>query len=113
MSAHISVHMQRRGDSVSVALNAVSISSWVKVGLAAYGRLGLCCWPGHLHAKCHSSACLDMTAFKVGERSEYQDLSEGLDKTKDLRGWVFLVPEESRKKKRKTEISYYACRQAG
>lgn len=52
-----------------------------------------------------------MTAFKVGERSEYQDLSEGLDKNKDLKGWGFLILEESRKKERK--ISYYACRKGG
>lgn len=82
IGTRIYICMQKRGDSASVTLNAVSISSWIKMGLAAYGRPGFCCWPGHLHGKCHSSACLEITAFKVGERSEYQDLSEGLIKPK-------------------------------
>lgn len=47
-----------------------------------------------------------MTAFKEGERSEYQDLSEGPDKTKDLKGWFswYLGSQERKREKEGNEV---------
>jgi len=66
-----------------VTLNAVSISSTcIKAGLAAYGRLDLCCWPRHVHVECQSEASLEMASFKVEGRSDIETFLEACLKPK-------------------------------
>lgn len=112
------VYMQI-GDSIFVLGNAVIISSsCVKIGLAAYGRLDLCCWPGHLHIKWQSAACSEITSFKVEGRSD-KDCYLTARLKLIFERLFFLVLEETRKNKRQEErekakeSSQSACRKEG
>lgn len=94
----------QRGDSIFVLGNAVIISSsCVKIGLAAYGRLDLCCWPGHLHIKWQSAACSEITSFKVEGRSDKDCYLTARLKLIFERLFFFLVLGETRKNKRQEE----------
>lgn len=115
------VYMQR-GDSIFVLGNAVIISSsCVKIGLAAYGRLDLCCWPGRLHIKWQSAACSEITSFKVEGRSDKDCYLTARLKLIFERLFFFFwclgrkerTRDKKRERRQKRAVSHYACRKEG